>query len=153
MVSRSTFRALRPLYWDLGKQWAFSARRELDVKTKTAILWLALLGAAAPGAASAHGYGYHGYGHGHYPGPRVGFGIYMGVPFGYPWYAPPNYYYPPTVIVRPAEPQVYIERAAPQTSAPSQPVWYYCSNPQGYYPYVKECPGGWQHVVPAPPPN
>lgn len=119
------------------------------MKTKTAILWLALLCAAASGTASAHGYGY-----GYHQRPRVGVGIYMGVPLGYPWYAPPPYYYyPPAVIVRPAEPQVYIERAAPQSNLPSQPVWYYCSNPQGYYPYVKECPGGWQHVVPAPPPN
>ena len=31
--------------------------------------------------------------------------------------------------------------------------WYYCENPQGYYPYVKSCPGGWMKVVPetAPP--
>lgn len=86
---------------------------------------------------------------------RVGVGVYLGVPFGYPWYAPPPYYFypsPPVVVVRP-EPQVYIERAAPQPTLQSQPIWYYCTNPQGYYPYVKECPGGWMHVVPTPPPN
>jgi hypothetical protein len=37
-----------------------------------------------------------------------------------------------------------------------QPVetsyWYYCRNPQGYYPYVKRCPSGWMRVVPSPPP-
>ena len=34
-----------------------------------------------------------------------------------------------------------------------QPVWYYCANPPGYYPYVGSCPVPWQHVplsVPAP---
>jgi hypothetical protein len=38
---------------------------------------------------------------------------------------------------------------APQAE---QPVyWYYCKDPQGYYPYVKQCPGGWMKVVPIPP--
>ncbi len=90
---------------------------------------------------------------------RAHVGVYVGYPFFYPWYVPPPYYYyPPTVIVQP-EPQVYIERAAPQpvpTPAPapqSQGYWYYCSSPQGYYPYIKECPGGWMQVVPTPPPH
>jgi hypothetical protein len=29
--------------------------------------------------------------------------------------------------------------------------WAYCQNPEGYYPYVQECPGGWLAVVPTPP--
>lgn len=29
--------------------------------------------------------------------------------------------------------------------------WAYCQNPEGYYPYVQECFGGWVPVVPAPP--
>jgi hypothetical protein len=24
--------------------------------------------------------------------------------------------------------------------------WYHCSNPEGYYPYVKSCPKGWEEV-------
>jgi hypothetical protein len=33
--------------------------------------------------------------------------------------------------------------------------WYYCTNPQGYYPYIRNCPGGWLIVVPnvTPPPG
>ena len=32
--------------------------------------------------------------------------------------------------------------------------WYFCQDPQGYYPYVKNCPGGWMQVVPQmTPPN
>ena len=27
-----------------------------------------------------------------------------------------------------------------------QPVWYYCANPPGYYPYVGSCMAPWQHV-------
>ena len=36
--------------------------------------------------------------------------------------------------------------------APKPPtqVWYYCPNPQGYYPYVAQCYSGWQ-AVPATP--
>jgi hypothetical protein len=32
--------------------------------------------------------------------------------------------------------------------------WAYCQSPQGYYPYVTECPGGWLPVAPTstPPP-
>lgn len=72
----------------------------------------------------------------------------------YPRYYYPPYYYPPAVVNYPAEPQEYIERGeaaetAPQTSA----SWYYCADPQGYYPYVKQCPGGWQAVPPQPPPS
>ena len=28
--------------------------------------------------------------------------------------------------------------------------WYYCSNPAGYYPYVKSCRGPWRAVAPTP---
>lgn len=30
--------------------------------------------------------------------------------------------------------------------------WYQCRNPSGYYPYITECPAGWEKVAPAPPP-
>jgi len=71
-------------------------------------------------------------------------------PYYYPYYDSP-YYYPPSVLTVPTEPPVYIERgvgaeSAPQTSA----SWYYCADPQGYYPYVEQCPGGWQAVPPRP---
>jgi hypothetical protein len=28
--------------------------------------------------------------------------------------------------------------------------WYYCTSPEGYYPYIQECPGTWHAVPPAP---
>ena len=52
--------------------------------------------------------------------------------------------YPAPVVVEPAP--VYQEQ--PQTAA--QQYWYYCADPAGYYPYVKECPRGWQPVSPTP---
>lgn len=106
---------------------------------KTMALLLALVCAVVAGSAWAHGRG------------RVGVGVYI----GHPWYVfPPPYYYtyPPPVVIRP-EPQVYIERGAPEPAPQTQAYWYYCGSPPGYYPYVKECPGGWQRVVPTPPPN
>ena len=65
----------------------------------------------------------------------------------YPYYPPPVVVTPPPVYVQPA-PQV---QPTPQT--PSQPpaassFWYYCEDPQGYYPYVQQCPAGWQPVAP-----
>jgi hypothetical protein len=72
---------------------------------------------------------------------------------GYPGpylYADP--YYAPAVVV-PPEPQVYIERsddAIGQGQAAAQQYWYFCRGSNRYYPYVKECPGGWQRVLPQP---
>jgi hypothetical protein len=49
---------------------------------------------------------------------------------------------------------VYIERAPEEgvegSAPPAQGWWYWCSDPQGYYPSVRECPGGWQQVAPLP---
>lgn len=122
-------------------------------------LLLMFAGAMAVAMPSwGRGYGHH-HGHSH---ARVG--VYLGVPlgFGYSWYgAPPYYaypsysypspyYYQPPAVIR-QETQVYIERSAPQASPAAEAYWHYCNNPQGYYPYVKECPGGWMRVTPTPP--
>jgi hypothetical protein len=105
-------------------------------------------------ALADHGYGGRG-GHG---GWHSNFGIYLGGPVIYPSpYYYPYGYYPPTIVV-PTQPQVYIEQGdaqvapapAPAPAAPSS-YWYYCDKAQGYYPYVKECPAGWQKVSPTPP--
>lgn len=101
-------------------------------------------------AAHGHGGGYYGghHGGGLYIGPS--FGFYSG--FGYPApYYSPYYAYPPNVTIVPPSPPVYIERPAPV--APNYPpnFWYYCRNPDGYYPYVKECPNGWVQVPARPP--
>jgi hypothetical protein len=51
-------------------------------------------------------------------------------------------------VTVPATPPVYIERQA--VSQPQMAYWYYCSNPQGYYPYVKNCSVNWIPVPPKP---
>jgi len=88
------------------------------------------------------------------------------------YYSP--YYYPPVAIV-PQAPPVYIEQpqfALPPVQQPSPPyqqeqqmyqppgesapqssggyLWYFCPDSQTYYPYVKQCPSGWQPVTPQP---
>jgi len=92
-------------------------------------------------------------------GGRVHFGVFVGGPLywgpGY-WgpayyYPPPYYYYPPPAYYPPASPPVYVEREDAPASA--QGWWYYCEQSRGYYPYVKECPGGWKRVPPAPAPG
>ncbi len=99
----------------------------------------------------AHGHGGgHGGSHGH-----SSFGFYFGAPFyphpfyPYPYYAYP-YYYPPTVVTVPSTPPVYIEQSKPVIREFPAGYWYYCADPEGYYPYVKECRAGWQPVAPAP---
>ena len=100
-----------------------------------------LLGATASAPALAWHHG------------RVHFGVVIGAPF-YPWYYPPYPYYYPPVIATPAAPPTYVEQGGAQ-AAPSQSssYWYYCAESKTYYPYVKECPGGWQRVTPQPAPG
>ena len=79
-------------------------------------------------------------------GPTFGFGVYA--PY---WVPPPVYYAPPPVVVQ----QGYAAPPAQQAPAAMAPPaasgnWYYCNNPQGYYPYVRQCNGQWQ-TVPANP--
>ena len=64
--------------------------------------------------------------------------------FGYPYFRYP-YRYPARVIVqKPAAPVTYIEK-----SDQDEPhYWYYCTEPKGYYPHIKQCPVGWLQVVP-----
>jgi hypothetical protein len=50
----------------------------------------------------------------------------------------------------PAQPTTYIEQNPPAQQETSG-WWYYCETSRGYYPYVKECPAGWQRVPPTPP--
>ena len=82
----------------------------------------------------------------------VGFGFgypYWGGPWG-PWgYYPYPYYGAPTVVVQ--QPVTYIEQNPQVAPAPANAGWwYYCDQSRGYYPYVRECPGGWQRVPPTP---
>ena len=91
---------------------------------------------------------------------RVGIGLYFGTPYVYPYYPFPYYpysYYPPPVVVVPeiAQPPAYIEQAPSenQQAVPESNYWYYCEKSEAYYPYVKECPDGWQKVSPTPLPQ
>ena len=67
---------------------------------------------------------------------------YWGYP--YPYYYPPYpaYYAPP-----PAPPP---QAPVQATGAPPPQYWYYCDNPQGYYPYVANCSSAWRQVTPTP---
>jgi hypothetical protein len=102
---------------------------------------VALAGVVASEAALAHGRTRVTVGVG------VGFGYpYWASPFWGPWYYPPPYYYHPVpVVVSPPPPVTYVEQGH------SGNWWYYCETAKGYYPYVKECPTGWQRVPPTPP--
>jgi len=131
--------------------------REVTMKKTSILLALALALAAALTAAPASAGPPHrgGYYHGH--GSRVIFGFSVGAPWGYPYaypyypyrYYPAYGYYPAPVIVQ-QQPSVYVEQPQAQPSQPPAGYWYYCAEANGYYPYVKECPAGWQRVAPQP---
>jgi hypothetical protein len=133
------------------------ASREVTMKKTRIFLALALAAAFAAAPASAgpprHGGHYHG------GGARVVFGFNLGVPLGYPYaypYYPYRYYpvygaypYPAPVIVQ-QQPSVYVEQPQVQPSSPPAGYWYYCADARAYYPYVRECPAGWERVAPQP---
>jgi hypothetical protein len=77
-------------------------------------------------------------------------GVYLGGPlywsggwpygYGYPYAYP--YSYP---VYVPTDPSIYIEKTVPV--APTG-YWYYCPEPNGYYPYIRQCSRAWITVVP-----
>ncbi|HTF99598.1 MAG TPA: hypothetical protein VK654_03310 [Nitrospirota bacterium] len=97
------------------------------------IVVLAVFAAAAP--VLAHG--------GHIRG-----GIWIGPGWWGPWWYPYPYYSQPPVVIQ-QQPPVYEEQEF--QAQPQQYYWYFCSDSKAYYPYVKECPGGWLKVIPSPP--
>jgi hypothetical protein len=126
-----------------------------------AVLILLVAGAAASESAMAQ---------------HVRWGVNIGIPLYWPGYYPPYanpapayaypapayaypapaYTYPapaysyPAPAVAPSAP--YAQQGYPQAAPAPQQDWYYCPNSKAYYPYVRECPGGWQGV-PAQPPS
>ena len=121
------------------------------MKTIKWILALILLGVTSAGSAWADRGHWHSRSH-------VQLGVMIGPswdpwyyrPYRYPYYEP---YYPPVVMVQPQSPPVYIEQGGGTIAESSRQTnyWYYCNASRTYYPYVNECPGGWQRVVPQPP--
>ena len=113
-------------------------------------------GSGGQGGFSRHGGsgGYRDFDRGrHGGGGRYGGGVWFGPGWWDPgWsysYYPPYYpsYVAPQIVV-PQQPVIY-ERLTP----PEEPdYWYFCRNPEGYYPYVKKCPNGWMKVLPSTPP-
>lgn len=92
-------------------------------------------------------------------GGRVG--VWIGGPMYYPYpVAPVPYYYypPPPVVAVPSAPTTYVEQGQPDAGpgpgpAQASGTWYYCEGSRTYYPYVKQCPGGWREVPAQPPPS
>ncbi|MCX7171356.1 MAG: hypothetical protein NTY41_14020 [Proteobacteria bacterium] len=66
-----------------------------------------------------------------------------------PYYVEPTYVSPPMVALPPPAPP-YAAQSQP-TETPGGQWWYLCKKPAGYYPYVRECPSGWEKVSPTPP--
>ena len=143
----------------------FAIRSKLLVVSLAVVIALPLLLTVTAEARGGHGGGGHGGGfhggfHGghfhHFGGSRVFIGGFFGFPYYYPYgYYPYPYYYPYYGYPY-SYPYAYPDSAYPDTqlpvpSEPQQSYWYYCQDAQGYYPYVRNCPGGWTQVVPTPP--
>jgi len=129
------------------------------------VLLLLAFGTVVSNPAMAQYRGHGGYSRGgvsvHGHGGGVGLGLALGAALiGLTYYAnrnnadpayavpAPTYVYPgPVVAPR------YVQQVVPQAaSAPAQQRgdWYYCADSGAYYPYVRECPAGWQRVPSTP---
>ncbi len=116
---------------------------------KPAIALAFLIGAMAcgnawarPGGGGGHGHGgWHGGAHGHWHG-HAHAGLVIGAPL---WWGAYGYRYGPGWYGDPFDDYPY-SASLLESQPPAQP-WYYCVNPQGDYPYVKNCATGWRSVV------
>jgi hypothetical protein len=70
-------------------------------------------------------------------------GGFVAAPAFWPWWNYPAYQ---LAAAYPAAPLYYIEQGD-ETAAPGG-EWLYCTGANAYFPYVIECPGGWQRVAP-----
>lgn len=115
------------------------------------IVLIALTAIALMLAGSSPGDAFRGGGHGHF-GHGGHVGVFIGGPVWDPWWWGPSYYpyysAPPVIVQQ--QPETYIQQPPP---AEEQSYWYFCREPEGYYPYVKKCPKGWMKVVPSQPPG
>ncbi|MGZ5231208.1 MAG: hypothetical protein ACXWC3_14355 [Burkholderiales bacterium] len=74
---------------------------------------------------------------------RLFVGGVVAAPAFWPWWDYPAYVYA-------AEPVYYIEQNNPAVQP--QGEWLYCRSANAYFPYIAECAGGWERVVPQVPP-
>jgi hypothetical protein len=118
------------------------------------VLALALVGFAQPSGAWGYGgwYGHGWYGHGGHSSVVIGLGVplapfapYYG--YGYPYPYGYGYAYPYPVPYA-YSPPAAVQSGPVQMQQQDQSYWYYCQDPQGYYPYIRQCPSGWMQVVP-----
>ena len=113
--------------------------------TQAGLLCAALLAMAMGDAWAGRSGGHSGGGY-HHGGSRsfhhgVRARVFVASPFFF--FPRPYYYYPAPAYAVPPAPVQYIQ----QDGTESQ-YWYYCPASVAYYPYVNECAGGWEPVVP-----
>jgi len=130
---------------------------------QAALIALAVVAVVPPSSQAGGPNGWHGgHGRGHSSfGTSVVIGGYYGPGFLWPspWgpypgyaygYGPVPYIYAPQPVVVQQQQPTYVQ----QDDRDASSYWYYCQNPQGYYPYVSRCASGWMQVVPPDgPPN
>jgi hypothetical protein len=98
------------------------------------------------GATGKSGKSHSGHRHSgkHHHRHRSGYAEFYGPAAFWPWR---DYMAYPVIATAPV-PVQYIER----TTQEAQPAdhWLYCTEAQGYFPHVGDCPGGWERVPSAP---
>lgn len=110
------------------------------------------------GAHSDFHHGFHGHDHHFHDGFGFGFGFWdpwwgwgSADYWGYPYpYAYPYYPYPPYPAYYAPPPGPQAQGSNQIAGAPPPQYWYYCDNPQGYYPYVQNCGTAWRQVAATP---
>jgi len=124
------------------------------VKRVKATFVLVLTLAATMASGSVLAGGGHAQSGGFRGSPSTHFSVFVGGPVFWPGYFYAPYYsypldYSPVVAAPSPE---YVEAGSTQPApVEAQAYWYYCADTKSYYPYVKQCPAGWQRVAQQPP--
>jgi hypothetical protein len=150
------------VHWGLGRRLGRMRWRAVPFCIAALAVACALLVPPAQAQRGPQGHDFHGRDFGHFsPGELRGWrngawrhewhdGRYAWwwVTDGY-WYFYPVPIYPYPTYVPPA---IIMQQAPPvPTGLPPAQFWYFCDNPQGYYPYVASCNTPWREVPATPP--
>ncbi len=102
------------------------------------------LGWVGPSEAGSrgHGGGHHGGHHGHHFFDDHDYALFLLYGAPHLLSALTGWNYPARAATRAPQATGYVEQTG---------YWYYCTDPEGYHPYVKDCPQGWMQVVPSRP--
>jgi len=135
----------------------------MKLRKAALVVTVSVLALTSSGLAQARGghWGWGGFGWGFgIAAAALTFPFWAARPYYNPYYGHayyPSYGYAPNYGYAgygygPSAPAQYVERAQlEQRAVPQQsPSYFFCQSTNSYYPYARQCPGGWQRIPASP---